>query len=35
MRRALPPGHPEQPGAPGVPGMRPDLGEGGPTGQYL
>ncbi|WP_441972618.1 proteasome activator [Pedococcus sp. 2YAF34] len=34
MRRALPPGHPEQPG-PGVPGVRPDLGEGGPTGQYL
>ena len=34
MRRALPPGHPEQPG-PGRPGMRPELGEGGPTGQYL
>src|SRR5690242_9030783 len=34
MRRALPPGHLEQPG-PGGPGMRPDLGEGGPTGQYL
>jgi hypothetical protein len=40
IRRALPPGHaPEggqgMEGMPGAPGLRPDTGEGGPTGQYL
>jgi hypothetical protein len=40
IRRALPPGHaPEDghgmEGVPGGPGLRPDTGEGGPTGQYL
>jgi hypothetical protein len=40
IRRALPPGHaPEggqgMQGMPGAPGLRPDTGEGGPTGQYL
>ncbi len=40
IRRALPPGHaPEgaqgMEGMPGAPGLRPDTGDGGPTGQYL
>jgi hypothetical protein len=40
IRRALPPGHapeggPGTEGMSGAPGLRPDTGEGGPTGQYL
>ena len=40
IRRALPPGHAHEgaqgmEGVPGAPGLRPDTGDGGPTGQYL